>query len=291
MAALMVLLISNSSLRQSNTSGVNHALPQVVKSIDLNKAFSWAGEQIPMEKQDVKERLDRELTVNAYWHSSTVLNIKKGAKYFPIIEPILAEEGVPQDFKYLAVAESNLSNVTSPAGAKGFWQFMKATGKEYGLIINSEMDERYNLEKSTRAACKYLKKYHESMGSWTLAAAAYNRGPSGLASDMATQKATNFYDLNLNHETGRYIFRLAAIKEIFENPEMFGFYIEQEHMYKPLLDYYIVNVDTAIENWGEFSEKYGISYRDLKVYNPELVSHKLTNSSRKTYQIKIPKSK
>lgn len=287
--SLGLIFIQSTDLGKTKTSVVGDALPQVVKSIDLNKSFNWAGERVPTERQDVRERLDRELTVNAYWHSSTVLNIKKASKFFPLIENILAEEGVPQDFKYLAVAESNLSNVTSKAGAKGFWQFLKGTGKEYGLEINSEVDERYHLEKATRAACKYLKKYHAVFGTWTLAAAAYNRGPNGLEKDKSTQRGNSFYDLNLNLETGRYIFRLVALKEILEQPEQFGFYLEQEHLYPPMNDYYLVDINTSIENWGDIALQYGISYRDLKVYNPWLISHKLTNSSRKSYKIKIPK--
>jgi len=238
--------------RNLNSDGIQ----QVIKSVNLDKDFSFAGEQFPMENFDVKERLDRELSRNTYWHSNTLLNIKKANKYFPVMEKILAEKGIPDDFKFLAVAESDLRNAVSPAGAKGFWQFLKGTGKQYGLEINNEVDERYHLEKATVAFTKYIK--------------------------------SNF-DLNLNQETSRYVFRLVAIKEIMNNPQDFGFYIEQKDMYQPIQDYYEVEVNKAVPSWGDFANKYGISYRMLKVYNPWLISTKLTNKYKKTYTIKIPK--
>lgn len=268
---------------------VSGQLPQVVKSISLDKEFSFAGELVPMDNFDVKERLDRELLRDAYWHSSTVLSIKRANRYFPVIEKILAEEGIPEDMKYLAVAESSLSNAVSPAGAKGVWQFMKGTGKQYGLEINSEVDERYHLEKSTYAACKYLKSLKKKFGNWTMAAAAYNVGGGKLTKESKVQRSNFYYDLNLNQETARYIFRILAIKEIMNEPEAFGFYIEESDKYQPLDQYDSLEITGAIANWGDYAKKYGTSYRMLKVYNPWLITSSLANKSKKTYIVKLPK--
>lgn len=266
-------------------------LPQMVKSPSLDREFSFAGEALPMDNFDVRERLDRELNSNTYFHSNTLLNLKKAYKYFPTIERILAEEDVPEDLKFIAVAESSLSNATSPAGAKGFWQFMKGTGAEMGLEINSEVDERYHLEKATRAACKYLKRLKDRHGSWSLVAAAYNMGSSRLKSELEKQRASSYYDLNLNAETMRYVFRIVALKTIMEDPGAFGFYLETEDKWQPLPDAYEIEVAGAIENLGDFANKYGTTYRMIKVYNPWLRSSKLTNSRRKSYIVKVPRQK
>ncbi|MEZ5041737.1 MAG: transglycosylase SLT domain-containing protein [Saprospiraceae bacterium] len=266
-------------------------IPQVIRAMDLDKKFSLAGEQVPMENPDVYERMDRELSVNTYWHSTTLLNIKNTYKYFPIIEKILAEEGVPDDFKYLAIAESNLRNATSSAGAKGLWQFMKETAVYYGLEVNSEVDERYHLEKSTHAAAKYIKNYYKQFGSWTLSAAAYNMGGPRLKKEMDVQRGERYYDLNLNDETDRYVFRVIAIKEVIGNPERFGFYLDNDEGYEPMTDFSTVEVDGPIPNLGDFARKNGISYRALKVYNPWLRSTSLTNAAHKTYVLKIPNKK
>jgi hypothetical protein len=240
-----------------------------------------------MENFDAVERLDRELLVNSYWHSSTVLNIKNASRYFPVIEPILAANGIPDDFKYLAVIESNLRNVTSPAGAKGIWQIMKPTGQHYDLEINGEVDERYHIEKATEAACKLIKDYYSEFGSWTTTAAAYNMGETRMRRDLEEQRAKNYYDLNINAETSRYIFRIMAVKEILNDPESFGFFIEPEEMYQPL-DFKTIAVTESVDDWAQFAEDHGISYRLLKVYNPWLVSGKLTCSGKKIYQVKLP---
>lgn len=274
---------------KANTEQYSANLPQIVKPINLDRPFDFAGELLPMENFDVRERLDRELLVNSYWHSSTMLNIKSASKYFPIIEPILAKNGVPDDFKYLAVAESNLRNVTSPAGAKGIWQFMTPIAKSFKLEVNKEVDERYHIEKATQAACEYFLDHYRRFGSWTLTAASYNMGATRLSRDLKNQRASDYYDLNLNAETSRYVFRLIAIKEILNTPRAFGFYVDKEDGYQPLDDYEVIEVSTAIENWGDFAREYGTNYRILKVYNPWLISNKLTNPKRKTYQIKLPK--
>lgn len=264
-------------------------LPQMIRAISLDQSFSFAGEELPMDNFDVKERLDLELMRNAYYHSSTILNIKRANRYFPMIEQILAEENMPDDLKYLAVAESSLTNATSPAGAKGFWQFMKGTAGDYKLEVNAEVDERYDLEKATKAACKYLRKYKEKFGSWTLAAAAYNMGGGRLNSEMNQQKEDSYYDLNLNSETSKYVFRIVALKTIMNDPARFGFQIDQADRYPPLDNFAVVKIDSPIPNLGDFAKKYGTTYRMLKVYNPWLRSSSLRNRAGKTYIIKIPK--
>lgn len=292
MAAFFSLAIFSSYTEGKKTENTlpapGEGLPQVIKAVDLNKNFSFAGESLPVDNFDAIERLDRELLRNAYWHSNTALNIKKAYRYFPVIEQTLAEHGLPDDLKYLAVAESDLSNATSPAGAKGIWQFMPATAQSYGLEVNREVDERFHLEKATEAACKHLKKLHDRFGNWTLAAAAYNMGASGLAKDLKLQRAENYYDLNLNQETSQYIFRVVAIKEIMEAPSIFGFQIQEKEKYQPL-DAIQVKVDGPVTNWGDFAKEQGITYRMLKIYNPWLLSHSLSNRSGKSYLIKIPK--
>ncbi len=269
------------------TNVASHA-DQKIQTFDLNKPFDFAGEPLPMENFDVKERLEREILRNSYYHSNTLLLLKRAKRYFPTIERILAENGLPDDLKYLAVTESDLSMAVSPAGAKGIWQFMKGTGRDYGLEINGGIDERYHFEKSTEAACKYLKKLHRKFGNWSLSAAAYNMGSNGLSSDMKAQRAKSYYDLNLSQETMRYFFRIVAIKEIMENPENFGFYLEDHEKY-PELEFVNVRVEKTIPNLGDFAIENGISYRTLKLYNPWLVGGTLPNKSGRTYLIKIPK--
>ena len=265
-------------------------LPQIIKSVSLDKAYSIAGEAVPTENFDVLERFERELLVNSYWHSSTVLNLKNAKRYFPMIEPILAEKGVPDDFKYVAVIESNLRNETSPAGAKGIWQFMPAVAKGYGLEISKEVDERYHLEKSTYAACELILDYHRRFGTWTNAIGAYNMGETRFARERERQQMNSYYDMNFGAETSRYLFRVLALKEIMERPEDFGFYIEEsDQMYQPLRDCIILKVDQTIPNLGNFAKENGTTYRMLKIYNPWLISSRLTVASGKTYQIKIPK--
>ncbi|MEM7102026.1 MAG: lytic transglycosylase domain-containing protein [Bacteroidota bacterium] len=267
----------------------NNSLPQIIQGVRLIQGINLGDEELPMDNFDAKERLEREFLVNSYWHSSTLLYLKNANRYFPVIEPILAEQGVPDDFKYLAVAESALRNVKSPAGARGIWQFMSASGKSYGLVINDEVDERYHLEKATVAACKYLKDAKAELGSWTMAAASYNMGVPRLKSNMQEQKETNYYHLNLNPETSRYVFRVMAIKEIMTRPRDFGFYLAEDELYAPLDNYSIVTVDGPVKSWGDFAQQYGTNYRMLKVYNPWLRKSSLTNREGRTYQVKIPR--
>jgi membrane-bound lytic murein transglycosylase D len=263
---------------------------QKVRSINLDKDFDFCGEKFPMDNFDVRQRLDAELMRNVYFHSQTLLSIKRAHSLFPVIEPILKAEGMPDDLKYLAVAESNLSNAISPAGAKGVWQFMRGTADIYDLEVNTEVDERYNLEKATRAACKYLRREKEKLGSWVLAAAAYNGGPERIATEMEKQRAANFWELNLAaDETMRYPFRIVAIKEVMQHPEEYEYSIEPAHLYPPLTDFRLVEVKGAVANWGDFARENGTNYRMLKLYNPWLVDSKLTNKAGKTYLVKVPK--
>lgn len=258
-----------------------------VKALKLPNNLELAGERVPIEKADIRERMDRELLVNTYWQSNGLLLIKRANKFFPIIEPLLKKYGLPDDFKYLCVAESALINIPSHKGAAGYWHFMPATGKEYGLEVNRNVDERYNLEKSTRVAAEYLKKAKKKFGSWTLAAAAYNAGSGRISRRLEEQKVTDYYDLLLNTETGRYVFRILALKEIMTNPEKYGFIYDQEDLYQPI-ETYEVEVDTEIKDLADFAKKYGVTYKELKIVNPWLRQTKLNNKSRKKYIIKIP---
>jgi hypothetical protein len=256
--------------------------PEVPESVD------FAGEALPMDNFDAKERFDRELISNCFRHSATFLFFKKANRYFPIIEPILKENGVPDDMKYLSVAESALSNAVSPAGARGFWQFMSGSAKERNLEVNSEVDERYHLEKATVAACKYLKEAYKDLGNWTLAAASYNMGKAGLKKRMREQGGTTYFDLHLNSETSRYVSRIMAIKEIMENPTRYGFHLEQKDLYPPMPKFKTVTVKGSVPSFPEFAKEHKTTYRMLKLYNPWLRRTSLTNKYNKTYQIRIP---
>jgi len=267
--AMLLIFVSSYAGDAVEKDTIKSPLPQIVRAPDLNKEFNWAGEIVP-STADAKERLDTELLSNSYYHSSTLQYIKRANRFFPVIERILAENGIPDDFKYLAVAESGLLNVSSSASAKGFWQFRKLAGKEYGLEINDEVDERFHVEKATLAACKYLNWLHGKFGTWTDASAAYNVGPTAYKRQMKAQNESSFYDLNLNRETSKYVFRLIAIKEIMSQPEQFGFYIDPEEKYPPMDNYYQVEVAESIKNWGAFAHQHGISYRELKRFNPWL---------------------
>lgn len=258
-----------------------------ISAIDIPEELEFAGEAVPQDDPEVHERIDREFLVNTYWQSNALLLIKRAHKYFPVIEPILAKNGVPDDFKYLAVAESGLQNVVSPAGATGFWQIMKGTGREYGLEVNDNVDERYHLEKSTEAACKYLKNAKDKFGSWTLTAAAYNAGPAAIDKFMGIQKVGDYYDLLLGEETGRYVFRILAIKEIMGQPEKYGFEISPSDLYQPVPTFN-VEVDDPVADFADFAKQYGISYKILKRHNPWLRQPNLNNASHKKYILEIP---
>ncbi len=260
-----------------------------IYALNQPKGIGFAGEKMPLEQHDIKEKLDRELLVNTYWQSQTILFIKKSYKYFPIIEPILKKEGIPDDFKYLAIAESGLSNIISPAGATGMWQIMKSTAKENGLIVDKEVDERYHLAKSTKAACDYLNEAYRKFGSWTLAAAAYNMGMTGLKKQIERQNVNSYYDLLLNSETGRYVYRIAAIKEILENQKKYGFHVREKDLYTlPPLNQVIL--DSSVTNFAQYAEQNGVNYKILKEYNPWLRQAHLENESGWAFLIDLPDS-
>ena len=294
-AASLVLMIiiafvmSIVAIRTANKRPVS--LEQIViqsHDIEFCDDIFFAGERVPLEMFNIRERYERELLSNTYFHSNTMVLIKRSKRWFPVIEPILKEYGIPDDFKYLCVIESYLSNVVSPAGAAGFWQFMKSTAQEYDLEISREVDMRYNVELETEAACKYFLKAYERFGSWTLVAAAYNAGSARVAKFIKEQGATSYYDLLMAEETERYVFRILAIKSIFENPEKYGIYVSNELSYQPY-KYYTVKVDKDVKNWAEFAKEHDITYKLLKVFNPWLRSNSLKVKKGKVYEIKIPK--
>lgn len=258
-----------------------------VYALPLPEKMDFAGEQVPLHDPDIRERMDRELLVNTYWQSNGLLLFKRANRYFPQIEPLLKKYGLPDDFKYLAVAESGLEYTSSPVGASGIWHFMKATGLEYGLEINEYVDERYNLEKATMVAANYLKAAKNRFGSWTMAAASYNAGMGGMNKQIGRQQQTDYYDLLLNAETSRYVFRILALKEIMENPQKYGFNFREKDLYTNIPTYK-VKVTTPIADFAEWVKPYGINYKILKRHNPWLRETYLKNSSGKEYFIEIP---
>jgi hypothetical protein len=260
-----------------------------VYSLNIPANLAFCGEQVPVYDQDVRERLDRELLVNTYWQSNSLLYHKRASKWFPVIEPILKENGVPDDFKYLCLVESGLMNVVSPAGATGFWQILKKTGQEYGLEVNNGVDERYNVKLSTHAAAHYLKDAYAIYKNWTLAAASYNMGMGGVNKQLKRQKVDTYYDLLLNNETSRYVFRIIAAKEILENPTKYGFHYREKDLYEPPQTYSVV-VDTTISNLAAFADKNNVNYKILKIFNPWMRQSYLPNKSGRKYKVLFPKS-
>ena len=256
-------------------------------SVKIPDKLIFAGEEMPLDRYDVKEALDRELLSNAYFHSQTIRYIKLAPRYFPVIEPILKKKGVPDDFKYLAMAESGLNpRAVSPAGAAGFWQFLSGTAKEYGLEVNSEVDERYHVEKSTYAFCDYVLESYGKYANWTLVAASYNGGMARVQKQMTRQKEDDYYDLLFVDETQRYVFRMAALKLIIENPEQYNFVIEEKDKY-PLIKTREIEIKGPVNNFADFAIENGISYKALKDFNPWLRDDNLTNSSGKKYTVQI----
>ena len=289
-SSLLIFAVKKSDSKNEDyhkEGDINTSETYQIKALKIPANLDFAGERVPTEKEDIKERMDRELLINTYWQSNTLLLFKRAHKYFPLIEPILKKNGIPNDFKYLAVIESGLQNASSPAGAKGFWQILEATAKEGGLEVNSNVDERYHLEKSTQAACDYLKSAKERFGNWTLAAAAYNAGNRGVMSKIETQKVSSYYDLLLGDETERYILRIVALKEIMSNPVKYGFIFEKEDLYTAVPTK-IIDVNTPITDIAQYSLDLGINYKIMKLHNPWLRENTLENKTGKTYQLKIP---
>ena len=258
-----------------------------IKSFKLPDDVTFAGEKMPLDNFDTRESLEREILTSAYRHSSTILIIMRAHRYLPLIEKVLKKNNIPDDFKYLVAAESEYSNMVSPAGATGFWQIMPETGREEGMEINTIVDERYDVEMSTQFACDYFLKSYEKYGNWTLAAASYNGGRSAIDEQIDIQNQNNYYDLLLSEETARYIFRAVAYKLVITNPEMYGFRIAEKELF-PELKFYDVKVDTAVTDFSVFAEKFGTNYKMLKFLNPWLRKPFLVPKPGKEYLIKIP---
>lgn len=285
LVSLLLITTSGTGPTKNEIIPIKTTVQNCVVKIPDNVEFS--GEAVPLDDFEVFERLDREMHVNTYFHSSTFQNLKLANRWFPVIETILKEHGIPDDFKYLAVAESGLKNKISPANAVGYWQFLKTTGIKYGLTINGTVDERYHFEKATVAACKYLNQAHKKFNSWTLAAASYNMGIAGLGNRLAVQKEANYYDLLLNSETSRYIFRILALKLILSNPSEYGFCFDDYDLYEPLI-FKSVEVKKSIPDLVAFAKEHEISYKTLKYLNPWLRTKSLTVKESQSYVIKIP---
>jgi hypothetical protein len=258
-----------------------------VQAVAIPEHISFAGEPMPLDLFDVREALDRELLSNTYFHSQTIRLIKLANRYFPQIEPVLKANLVPDDFKYLAVAESGLTQAVSPAKAVGFWQLLKGTASDYGLVVNAEVDQRYHVGKSTEVACRYLIDSYKKYGNWTMTAASYNVGRRGIDRQVDRQKKENYYDLLLNEETARYLFRVVAFKMIFEDPAAYGFDLSENDLY-PEIPVYTVEVDSAVADFADFAAQYETNYKVLKHLNPWLRDNTLTNSARRTYEIVLP---
>jgi membrane-bound lytic murein transglycosylase D len=258
-----------------------------VYGVEVPEQITFAGEPVPLDLFDVREALDRELLTNTYFHSQTIRLIKLANRYFPQIESVLRKNLVPDDFKYLAVAESGLTQAVSPVKAVGFWQLLKGTAQEYGLEVGTEVDERYHVVKSTEVACKYIVESYQKYGNWTLTAASYNAGRKGVDRQIDRQKKENYYDLLLNDETARYLYRVIAFKLIFEDPAAYGFHLSKEDMY-PAIPVRTIVVDSTVADFADFAESYGTNYKILKYLNPWLRETRLTNSSRREYEILVP---
>ncbi len=284
--AEFVFTTAYSGDKDDPVSGIENEV-YTVQGVPIPEEVTFAGEPLPLDLFDVKEALDRELLSNVYFHSQTIRLIKLANRYFPQIEPVLKKNLVPDDFKYMAVAESGLSQAVSPAKAVGFWQLLKGTAGDYGLTVNSEVDERYHVGKSTEVACRYLIDSYKKYGNWTMTAASYNVGRRGVDRQVERQKKENYYDLLLNEETARYLFRVVAFKMIFEDPAAYGFNLNDADLY-PEIPVYSVEVDSAVADFADFAADHQTNYKILKYLNPWLRDNKLTNSGRKKYEILLP---
>ncbi len=258
-------------------------------SIRIPKNLNFAGEKVPITDFSVHEAMERELVINTYWQSQSLLLHKRANRWFPIMEPILKKNNIPDDFKYIAPIESQLTNVVSPHGATGFWQIIESTGIGYGLEINDEVDERYHVVKSTEVACKYFNEAYKIFNNWTLVAASYNLGMGGLKAQLDKQKVGNYYDLLLTEETARYVYRILAMKEIIARPKVYGYMLRKKDLY-PVIPTKKITVDSAIQNLADFAISQKINYKILKLFNPWLRANTLTNIEKKKYSIEVPKN-
>ncbi len=281
------LTIQSFNTADEKTGDENENYNYSVKAVKIPENIEFAGEEVPLKYFDTRESLDRELLINTYWHSQTLLFIKKANRYFPVIEKVLKANNIPDDFKYLTLAESGLANIVSPKHAVGFWQLLEETAKDYGLEITTEVDERYHLEKATEAACKFFRESYEKYNSWTLAAASFNAGRRGIDRQTEKQKQNDYYDLLLSEETARYIFRVLAFKLVLSDPEEYGFYLNDDDLYSEI-PYYEVSIDSAITDIAEFAITHSTNYKMIKLLNPWLRENSLAGNSKKSYIIKIP---
>lgn len=285
---LLLLSAGETADRQANEEFLQY---YKIYSLSMPKSLSFAGNKVPLEEYDVAERYDREILTNVYWQSQTILMLKRAGRYFPMIEPILKAEGIPDDFKYVALAESGLQHVVSPAGAAGFWQFLDKTGKRYGLEVNENVDERYHIEKATKAACGYFKEAYAQLGNWSLVAASYNMGIEGVRKQIASQKVNNYFELYLNTETARYLFRILALKEIYEAPAKFGFQIGTKDLYTPIATVKL-KADMSIGNLANWAVANGLNYKQVKLLNAWIRKPYLNiTAPGKYYILDLPKDK
>jgi membrane-bound lytic murein transglycosylase D len=284
---LLLPLLLLSFLCDSKINTVPDSTSSIRNTPFIPETLTFCDETVPLKYFDVRESLEREVIINTYYHSQTILFLKKGKRFFHEIEPILKANNIPEDFKYLMVAESGFQDIVSPAGAAGLWHFLENTAREYGLEVNDEVDERYNLVKSTNAACKYFQESYAIYKNWTLVAASYNGGRRGVDRQVGRQGETNYYDLLFADETARYVYRILAIKLVFENPEKYGFDLSNSEIY-PLIPVKEVKVDSTISDMGLFAKELGTNYKLLKMFNPWLRDTKLTNTSKKEYILRIP---
>jgi len=291
-AGLQIFMFSSiSSINSNPDERYFNMSRQTVKVFQpfIPDTLTFCGEKVPTDHLIVRERLEREIMANMYWHSHTILLLKRSGRYFPAIEPLLKANGVHDDIKFLAMCESELTNAVSPAGAAGFWQFLKKTGAEYGLEISAEVDERNNLEKSTVAACKYIRSSVAKFGTYSMAAASYNMGPGGLQQKVNEQKTNDYYSLFLNEETSRYVYRILALKLIYNDPLTYGYFIRNKDVYQPVKVKY-VTISTSIPDLAVWAKDNGVSYLELRYLNPWLIANSLTVAVGKSYQIALPET-
>jgi len=291
--SVLVALLIFSSLspdkdKKDPVSNLPEDAVQRIKIPKIPQNLDFAGEPVPLNDTEVRERIDREILAICFWHSSIIQNIKFSRRYFPIIEALSKKHGIPDDFKYLAVTESSLRNATSGAGAKGIWQFMPETAESYDLFISKEVDERYNFYKATDAACQLLKRLKDKFGSWTLAAAAYNCGEGRVKERMSEQGQSSYYELVLPEETMRYLPRIIAMKEIMKNPAKYGFALDEADFYAPMPNYKKLIIKASVEHWPDFCKEHNISYKTLTLHNPWILGYKLTNTNGREFELLIP---
>lgn len=283
-----ILLLAVSAMQAEPAVASHPASPAAVVNPQVPRKARFAGKDVDLDRIDMFERLDRELTAMSYTHGNTLLTLKRANRYFPVLTEILKANGVPEDLVYLACIESSLNpTAVSPAKAAGLWQFMPATGREYGLEINDYVDERLNIEKSTAAACRYLKSAYNKYGNWESAAASYNGGMGRISNELSSQGVGSAYDLYLTEETSRYMFRLLAMKMILENPDRYGYRLTAEQLYQPM-DYEIIEVSEPVDSWVDWAKQHDLSYYQLRQANPWIKAKSLPNSSGKTYSVKVP---